>query len=310
MSIATTSPYVFYTFVFIIGLIFGSFINVLIYRLPRGESIIYPPSHCTKCGSSIRFYHNIPVFSYIALKGKCSSCFSGISLLYPVVELLTAFFSVLLFYKFGLETVTFVYVLLVFALIAVTFIDLEHLIIPNRITLPGIVVGFLCNVLITDWSLLFEKVKHIDLLGTFNLVSKFPALDSFMGVVIGGGLLYLIAFLYELIRKTEGMGMGDVKLLAMLGAFLGIKGVFFTLLVSSLIGSVIGLMLIFLRVIIKTIYLIRVWNLGAGSSVGLAVKLAREGDLRYEIPYGPFLSIGAVTFIFTRGYSFPFYFPL
>lgn len=278
ISIVTTNLYVFYTFIFIIGLISGSFINVFIYRFPRGESIVYPASHCTRCGSYLRFYHNIPVLSYIFLKGRCADCRSGISVLYPIVELLTAFLAVLIFHKFGFAVVTAVYMLLAFSLIAVTFTDLKYMIIPNVITLPGIMLGFLYNSLITDWSSLIEGIKYMDLSGIIYSAVQVPAVNSLVGIMVGGGSLFLIATVYKLIRKTEGMGMGDVKLLAMLGAFLGVKGVFFTLLVSSLIGS----------------------------TVGLIVILMRMGNFQFALPYGPFLSLGAILFIFTEGFYFWF----
>ena len=265
----------FYTFVFIFGLISGSFLNVFIYRFPRGESIVFPPSHCRNCGSYLRFYHNIPVLSYIFLRGKCHSCGSGISILYPVVELLTASLATLLFYKFGITVMTFVYLVLIFSLIVITFIDLEHMIIPNLITFPGIVVGFAYNLFITDWRLLFRSVEHLDS-SVFYIITKIPALNSFFGILIGGGSLLMVFYVYKLIRKTEGIGMGDVKLLAMLGAFLGVNGVFFTILISSLVGSV----------------------------VGVAIILMKRGDFKFALPYGPFISFGAVLFIFTGGFAF------
>ena len=276
MEITITNQPVFYTFVFIFGLVFGSFLNVCIYRLPKDESIAFPPSHCTNCGTYLKFYHNIPVFSYIFLGGKCHSCGSKISPIYPVVELLTAVLVTLLFYKFGISVTTFVYLVLILSLIVITFIDLEHMIIPNVITFPGIVIGLLYNLIITDWNLFFRVIDHLDLSNMFYIIPRIPALNSLFGIFIGGGSLLLIAYLYKLIRKNEGMGMGDVKLLAMLGAFLGINGVFFIILVSSLVGSV----------------------------VGIAIILINKGNLKFALPYGPFISLGAILFIFTGGFVF------
>ncbi|MEW6143696.1 MAG: prepilin peptidase [Thermodesulfobacteriota bacterium] len=266
-----------YVFSFILGSVIGSFLNVCIYRLPRGESIAFPPSHCTSCGRGIRFYNNIPILSYIILRGKCADCGSRIPLRYPIVELISGITLTGLFYKFGLSLDALFYALLVYSLIAVTFIDLSHMIIPNAITIPGAVVGLIFNALVTDWG------KSRDLLGAFSwslenffgVLNEVPFLDSVFGLVTGGGLLFLIAFLYIAVRKQEGMGMGDVKLLAMIGAFLGWKGVVFVMLVSSLLGTI----------------------------TGLSIILYKKGDLKYALPFGPFISLAAVIYVFTGGFS-------
>ncbi len=271
MEITVINPFLFYTFVFIFGLLFGSFLNVCIYRLPRDESIAFPPSHCTNCSTPIKYYQNIPVISYLLLGGKCSSCKEPISVIYPVVELFTAVLITLLFYKYGVTIETFVYVILALSLIVISFIDLEHFIIPNVITLPGIIIGLAYNLLITDWGLLLKIIPGLDFGNIFYIAPRIPALNSVLGIIIGGGTLLLIAYLYKIIRKREGMGMGDVKLLAMLGAFLGINGVFFIILVSSLVGSVIGITLI----------------------------LIQRGNMKLALPYGPFISFAAVLFLFT-----------
>ena len=277
MEITVINPYLFYTFVFIFGLLFGSFLNVCIYRLPREESIAFPPSHCTNCSTPIKYYQNIPVISYLFLGGKCGSCGETISAIYPVVEIITAVLVTLLFYKYGITLETFIYVLLTLSLIVISFIDLEHFIIPNVITFPGIAIGLLYNFLITDWGLLFKILPKIDLGNIFYIVPRIPALNSLFGIIVGGGTLLLIAYTYKLIRKREGMGMGDVKLLAMLGAFLGVNGVFFIILVSSLVGSVIG----------------------------IAIILLQKGNMKLALPYGPFISLAAIIFLFTGPVIFP-----
>lgn len=263
---------------FIFGLIVGSFLNVCIYRIPEGKSIVFPPSHCTNCNKPIRFYHNIPILSYLFLGGKCSNCGNKISIIYPFVELITGLIALLLFYKLGFSLKTLIYMVFSFSLIVVTFIDLKHMIIPNLITFPGILIGFLFSLLITDWSAAKKLVVFLDISNLGYIVSRIPVLDSFLGIIFGGGILLLIAYSYQLIRKREGMGMGDVKLLAMMGAFLGIKGVIFIIFVSSFIGSIIGISLI----------------------------LYNKGDLKYAIPYGPFLSIAALIYIFTDWISITF----
>jgi len=265
-----------YLFSFILGTVVGSFLNVCIYRLPRGESLAFPSSHCTSCGKAIRFYNNIPILSYLILKGRCADCGSPIPLRYPAVELISGIVLAGLYYKFGLSLDTLFYALLTYSLIVITFIDLNHMIIPNAITVPGAVAGLLYNALITDWA------RSRDLLGAFSfslenffgVLNEVPFLDSVFGLIMGGGILFLIAFLYIAVRKQEGMGMGDVKLLAMIGAFLGWKGVVFVMLVSSLLGTM----------------------------TGLSIILYKKGDLKYALPFGPFLSLAAIIYIFTGGF--------
>ena len=235
-------------FVTILGAALGSFLNVLIYRLPEEKSIIFPASNCPHCGKPIRFYDNIPVISFILLKGRCRACRGKISFRYPLVELITAVLSLLLFWKFGL---TFKYLfsfIFICALIVITFIDLDYQIIPDVITLPGIPIFFLAALIVM--GLRFQ--------------------DAFLGFLLGGGCLYVIAFVYELVTKREGMGGGDIKLLAMMGAFLGWQSLLFILLVSSLLGAV----------------------------VGIAVMMIKGQDMKYAVPFGPFLSLAAVAYIF------------
>ena len=235
-------------FVALLGAALGSFLNVLIYRLPEEKSIIFPASNCPHCRKPIRFYDNIPVVSFILLKGRCRVCRGKISFRYPLVELITAVFSLLLFWKFGISFKYLFSFIFVCALIVITFIDLDHQIIPDVITLPGIPIFFLAALFVM--GLRFQ--------------------DAFLGFLIGGGCLYVIAFVYELVTKREGMGGGDIKLLAMMGAFLGWQSLLFILLVSSLVGAV----------------------------VGVAVMMIKGQDMKYAVPFGPFLSFAAVSYIF------------
>lgn len=263
--------------IFILGSVIGSFLNVCIYRLPLGESIVFPPSRCTSCGKPIRFYHNIPILGYLLLGGKCADCGSRISPVYPLVELISGLGAVAVFVKFGVSLNALFYIILIYALIVITFIDLRYMIIPNVITLPGAVIGLLYNALKTDWG------GARDLLGEFSFslgnffgaLNEVPFLDSVFGLIAGGGILLLVASLYLLLRKREGMGMGDVKLLAMIGAFLGLQGVVFVMLVSSLLGT----------------------------AAGVSLILYKKGDLKYALPFGPFLSIAAMVYIFTGGFN-------
>ncbi len=232
----------------IFGAIVGSFLNVCICRLPRGESIITPGSHCPHCQTPIRFYDNIPLVSYLLLGGKCRYCKGNISFQYPLVEGITALSSFFLFIRFGLSWSYLFYFIFVASLIVITGIDLFHQIIPDVISLPGIGFGLLASLII----------PHL----TF--------LNSLMGILLGGGSLFLVATLYQWLFKREGMGGGDVKLLAMIGAFLGWKAVILTILLSSLIGSI----------------------------SGVIIMVLKGKDFKYAIPFGPFLSLGAVISLF------------
>jgi len=184
-------------FAFIFGAAVGSFLNVCIFRLPERQSIIKPGSHCPNCLKPLRFYDNIPFISFLLLRGKCRDCGEKISWRYPGVEFLTAVLAAMLFLKFGLTVKFFVFFLFISVLIVITFIDLDHQIIPDILTLPGIPLFFLAAVFLV----------------------KVPWLDALLGLIIGGGTLLVIALAYEFISKREGMGGGDIKLLAMIGGF-------------------------------------------------------------------------------------------
>lgn len=260
---------VFFIFAFILGAVIGSFLNVCIYRIPRGESIVSPPSHCPHCKTPLRFYNNIPFLSFILQGGKCSTCGVRISFSYFAVEFLTAMLTLLVFISYGLAVKTLIYLALTYSLIVISAIDIRYMVIPNIITIPGILAGIFINALLTDWSLLRSYLSSAGFSDTFFLIGRFPVLNSLSGVILGGGILLSLAYAYKLIRKTEGMGMGDVKLLAMLGAFLGLQGVVFIVFLSSLIGSI----------------------------TGISLMIYNKGDLKYAIPYGPFLSLAAITFM-------------
>jgi leader peptidase (prepilin peptidase)/N-methyltransferase len=205
--------------VIVFGLVIGSFLNVCIARVPHGESIVSPPSHCPLCQTQIAWYDNVPVLSYVILRGHCRGCSAWISPRYPLVEVLTAI-ALFLVYRLDLPPREFVVAAaFTFALIVITFIDVDHKIIPDVITLPSI--------LIAPAAAYF--VGHISMV------------DSIGGILAGGGGLWAIAAAYEYLRKQEGMGFGDVKFLAMVGGFQGWEGAVFTLIVGSLIGTIIGI---------------------------------------------------------------------
>lgn len=232
----------------LVGAAVGSFLNVCISRIPEGVSIVFPASRCPSCGHPIRYYDNIPVVSYLLLKGKCRDCRGTISFRYPLVEIVTALFAGLLFWKYGLTPAYPAVFLFVCLLIVITLIDIDQQIIPHVLTLPGIPIFALLAVLLMG----------------------LPVVEAFLGIMIGAGVLYFVAVYYEALTGREGMGGGDVNLLALLGAFLGWKSLLFILLASSLMGAV----------------------------VGIAVILLKGKDMRYAIPFGPFLCGAAVLYLF------------
>jgi leader peptidase (prepilin peptidase) / N-methyltransferase len=242
------------------GLLIGSFLNVCIYRMPIEKSIIIPRSYCVKCGHTIPWYDNIPVLSFIMLSGRCRFCKKGISPRYMVVEVLTSAVFVLLIKQQGFNTVTFVYMILSCALIIAAFIDMEHQIIPDEITCGGMVLGIILSVIFPE---LHETSNRI-----YSLRS------SFLGLVSGGLLIYAISWIGTIMFKKRlkeigeetAMGGGDVKYLAMIGAFIGCKGVIIVFFLAPIFGSIIGII----------------------------ERLRRKADI---IPYGPYLSLAAIIVI-------------
>lgn len=251
-------------YLFIVGAALGSFLNVVILRLPSEEgSLLFPPSHCPACQGRIRWYDNIPIISFILLRRKCRLCGAPISWQYPLVETTMALLTVGLYVKFHLSLAFAIFLLFAGALLVIIVIDSQHMIIPDVISLPGIGIGFLCsfaNPLVT-WQ------------------------ESGLGLLFGGGVLYAVASAYFLLAKRDGMGGGDIKLLAMIGAFLGWQSLFFVIFVSSLAGAVVG--------------------------IGAMIKQGKGGQSM--IPFGPFLAGTALVYLFNveritafiRWYFFP-----
>ncbi len=237
------------SFVFLFGICIGSFLNVCIYRIPEGRSIVSPPSSCPDCKTPIPFYCNIPIFSYLLLKGRCKFCKTKISMRYPLIEALTGFFAVLLYLKFGLTYPMLFWFVFISTLITISFIDFDYQIIPDIISLPGIIV----------------------FASSFYFIPGMTIKSVLLGILIGGGSLTTVAVGYYLIRRQEGMGVGDIKLLAMIGAAIGVKGVFFTIFSGSLLGTFAGITMI---------------------------MVSRHSNSGLKIPFGPYLSMGAVLYIF------------
>ncbi len=242
----------------LLGLVIGSFLNVVILRLPREDnSIVFPASHCPVCKTPLAWYENIPVFSFLFLRGKCAHCRTTISFQYPLVEILTSFLAVAVLRTFGPSLEAAGYFVFATALLVIIFIDIHHQIIPDVISLPGIILG-----------LLFSFFNH-----------HLKWQDSLTGIILGGGVLYSIALLYSLLRKQEGMGGGDIKLLAMIGGWLGWQSLPFVIFFSSFTGSIVGL---------------------------IAMRSQKKGGST-RIAFGPFLSCTALIYLFFSVQILDFY---
>jgi leader peptidase (prepilin peptidase)/N-methyltransferase len=233
----------------IFGAAAGSFLNVVIYRLPRGFSVRRPSrSACPSCGRKLLWRENVPLLSYLFLRGRCGGCGTKISPRYPLVESMTAALFVAVFLHFELTFATLYYCAFIAALVAVTFIDLDFRLIPDAISFPGLAVGVFFS----------------------PFVPGLGILSSLEGVAVGGGFFFAMRFLYERFTNREGIGLGDVKLLAMIGAFLGVGGAIATVMISSIVGSI----------------------------VGLTIAAIQKKNLKLALPYGPFLTVGALAWLF------------
>jgi leader peptidase (prepilin peptidase)/N-methyltransferase len=250
---------IYAVFIFVFGTVVGSFLNVCIWRIPREESLLKPGSHCPKCNTPIAWYDNIPIVSYLVLRGRCRHCGERISIRYAVVEALTGALFVCLYLKFGLTIAFAVYCALVASFIAVTFIDIDHYIIPNRITFGGIGVGLVLSF----------TAKYLP--GDRFVVTN--TVQALLGGVVFAGILYVLDQVSKLIFKKPGMGGGDVKLAAMIGLFVGLRLVLPVILVASVVGSVIGIGI-------------------------LIARRKEEPDPSHYIPFGPYLVLGTIIVLF------------
>ncbi|MEE8483044.1 MAG: prepilin peptidase [Nitrospinota bacterium] len=237
---------------FVIGACVGSFLNVVIHRLPKGESLVRPGSRCPACKTPIKAYHNIPIMSYIFLRGRCASCGGKFSARYPLVELTTGLVIAACYVKFGFTATALLYMAFASSLVAIAFIDIDHMIIPDVITLPGIVIGLLAAAFVLPVGIKF----------------------SFLGLLVGGGLFLLLAIIVP-----GGMGGGDIKLMGMVGAFLGLKAVLITIFAGSLVGSIVGV---------------------------IGIVACGKGR-KTKIPFGPYLVLGALMALFYESELIDFY---
>jgi leader peptidase (prepilin peptidase)/N-methyltransferase len=272
------SPYFIGAVVFIFGLLIGSFLNVVIYRLPLGESIVFPGSRCPGCNAEINWYDNIPVISYtLLLRGRCRKCKVQISPIYPAVELLVACLYLLLFivHREQLNQATWlamvpmiVDIVFVSLIVPLVFIDLRHKLLPDAITYPGMVVLLVLRAISPDAWMLAHTPRLFGLAGAPDwAVSLF---GSVLGAAVGGGTLWLVREAYYRFRHAEGMGLGDVKMMLMVGAFLGWQLTLLTIFLASLIGSIVGILLIAIR----------------------------GGNMKMQIPFGVFLGPAAIMALF------------
>ncbi|MDD5005160.1 MAG: prepilin peptidase [Candidatus Omnitrophica bacterium] len=240
-------------FIFVLGLVTGSFLNVCIYRLPREQSVVKPRSRCPHCKKTIAWYDNIPLLSYIMLRGKCRNCSTKIPFQYFIVELLTAFMFLWVYNQFGFTILSLIYIIFICGLIIATFVDFNFRIIPDEINIGGIILG-----LVISFIYPYLHNSSVNILGLYR---------SFLGIIIGGGIIWITGIIGDFVFKKETMGGGDVKLLAMIGAFLGWKMAILTFFIAPIFGAI----------------------------VGIIIKLRTKNSL---IAYGPYLSLASVVVLF------------
>lgn len=244
-------------YAFLLGAVIGSFLNVVIHRYPAGLSIVSPPSSCPRCGHRIRVWDNIPVLSYLILRGKCRDCGVGISLRYPLIELVNGLFYLAVYFHTGPRTGFFLLAAIVSMTLVLMYIDLDIQILPDVVDIPGIAIGLLMGLL--------HLGDHHP-----NLVLSGSLLDSAAGALLGSGMLLSVAVIYKWLRKVDGMGMGDVKMLAMIGAVVGWRAVLPVIFLASISGAIFGVL--------------------------MSIK-SREG-LQFAVPFGVFLGLGFLIVIF------------
>jgi leader peptidase (prepilin peptidase) / N-methyltransferase len=282
-------------FFFLFGMVIGSFLNVCITRIPEEISIVSPGSRCPNCGTAIKPYDNVPVLAWVWLKGKCRACGAPISVMYPIVELATGLLFVAAFLEYGITQATVKWLFFTGFIIVLTVTDLRVRLLPDLVTWPGFAAGLLFSAFVppSDGFAgdLSRRLLHQPLQG-----HAAGFLDGLLGAAFGSFLLWGLAMVYRVVRKREGMGMGDVKMMAMVGAFVGLRGTFWTILLGSLLGSVIGLS------VVAALYLggwkrklaERASRRGLGKVVALRWAIASQ----YQLPLGTFLGIGALTIVY------------
>lgn len=280
---------------FLFGLVVGSFLNVCISRIPEGISIVSPGSRCPNCGAAIKPYDNVPVISWLLLGGKCRACSAPISTMYPAIELVTALLFVATYWTFGLTPESVKWLFFVCLIIVLTITDVRIRILPDAVNFFGFGLGVALAVRIAPYDAVCMR-----------FADAFPALGrnamvvgvacALLGAAAGSLLLYGAAALYKLARGRDGMGMGDVKMMLMIGAFLGVQGTFLTLLLGTLFGSIVGLLLVLVLFAIG--WKSRVAERASRRGLGTLSALRWTISSRYQLPLGTFLGIAALVVVF------------
>lgn len=259
-----------YLFVFLFGAAIGSFLNVVIHRLPNEESVIFPNSACPNCGESIKFYDNIPILSWLMLRGQCRNCHEPIAWRYPAVEFLTAFLFVLVYFQIGFSPLTPVNLIFVAAIVALIFIDAEHMILPDAITYPMLFGALLVRLI---FAMFFGATDFADLkIYPLTSLQEYPLwlvsiLGAILGGLVGGGSLWLVGEIWKRLRGVDAMGLGDVKMMFGVGALLGWQLTLLSIFLGAFSGAIIGIFLI---------------------------SRQKEKDMQTQIPFGIFLGIGSI----------------
>lgn len=273
-SITGLPEFVAFAIVFVLGAIIGSFLNVVIHRVPNEESIVFPNSACPKCSTPIKIYDNIPIISWLILGGKCRNCKAPISIRYPAVELLTALLFVLVYWQIGLDVLLPVGWIFVAVTIALMFIDAEHMILPNVITYPFFVFAFAIRIV---YPIVFGTVFSDMTFPPLSSMTGYPLwvvslVGAILGALAGGGSLWLVGAIWKKLRGVEAMGLGDVKMMLGFGALLGWRLSLLSILLASFTGALIGI---------------------------FVVMKQKDKDLQAQIPFGIFLGIGSLaSFLF------------
>ena len=289
-------------FFFLFGIIIGSFLNVCITRIPEGISIVSPASRCPRCGEGIKPYDNIPVLGWFLLRGKCRGCHLAISPMYPLVEFLTGGLFVLTYEKFGLSVLTFKVLAFVCIVMILIVTDLRVRILPDAVNWFGFGLGLAFATRVFPSGFLGFYFQFVSLPFPHLPIVLARLLDAVLGAALGGCFLWGAATAYKLVRKREGMGMGDVKMMIMVGAFLGVRGAFLTILLGTLLGSVVGVLWI------GTLYLAG-WNRELAERAARR-KLGAENAIRwtiasqYQLPLGTFLGAGALLTVYCAPWAF------
>jgi leader peptidase (prepilin peptidase) / N-methyltransferase len=294
-GVAGLTVVIIIVFFFLLGTIVGSFLNVCITRIPEDISIVTPGSRCPRCMTPIEPYDNVPVFAWLWLRGKCRACRAPISVMYPLIELVTGLLFVAAFLEFGITQTTVKWLFFTCLIIILTVTDLRVRLLPDVVNWPGFAAGLLFSAFVPPGDgfagMLLGRLLQMRLPGFAAGI-----LDGILGAAFGGFLLWGMAAGYRLLRGHEGMGMGDVKMIAMIGAFLGLRGTFLTLLVGSLLGSLIGIGLVVALYLggWRSALAKRASRRGLGTEQRLRWAIARQ----YQLPLGTFLGIGALAIVY------------